>query len=197
MDSDQADEFMPLLPGLIDGDRGVEDEFFRLAWSRLKAWAEANFFIPQKDQEDFAIEVIEKALGKIHRYSPSKGRFVTWLFVVARNHATDRARRLQGGLDVLCGVVNEDTLEWLRLAPDHGEAEPDCGIVNPYRTALDAALAQLPSSDRELLLLAYSGFNATQIAEQLLNLSADTVRQRHRRLLKKLRTTLNNYRQNV
>src|SRR5262245_5776203 len=149
MNSSQVDEFTPLLAGLLEGDRLTEDRFFRVAWQRLRAWSRTNFRIPEKDVEDFAIEVIEKALSKLSTFSPARGKFVTWLFVIARHCAVDRARRLASGRDVLHGALDEEIVKFQAAPEVEVEERESC-----LHEALMKELASLPVSDRELLLLA-------------------------------------------
>ena len=195
MKSVNPDDFVPLLPRILDGDKAAEEQFFKLSWGLLHAWAATSFSIPLKEREDFAIEVIERTLSKLQKFSASKGRFTTWLFAIARNYAADRGRKVQKGQDVLYGAMNEETLEWAPLDQGHCNdrlyTEEPPSSASPLSQALAEEMRNLAEKDRVLLQMVYSGLSSSEIAD-LQDMTAANVRQRHRRLLKMLKDNINN-----
>jgi RNA polymerase sigma-70 factor (ECF subfamily) len=107
---------------------------------------------PGPDAEDVTSETLERALRYRASYDPRRGSPQTWLVGIARRVLADRAARPQalplGEHDpVAPGDLQGDTLD---------------------RLAVRAAVAQLPTRDRELIALRYGAdLSARQIAELL------------------------------
>jgi RNA polymerase sigma-70 factor (ECF subfamily) len=102
------------------------------------------------DAEDVTQQVFTKLLTGLHRYRPGEARFGTWVRQVAHNAAIDhlRARRTSECLreDEAC---HDDATEHARLS-------------------LQAALATLPTAQREVLLLTHvAGLSPREIAARL------------------------------
>ena len=99
------------------------------------------------DAEDVHQEVwlgVYRRIGQL----AAPGAFVTWLFTVARHRAVDFLRRKRRERELLEGVAAD-------LAAEHGgpRAEPDG--AEPEGPDLNAAMAELPPLQREVLLLRY------------------------------------------
>ena len=113
------------------------------------------------------------------------GRFKTWLYAVARNLATDAARRAthrnHEPLDLVPGRRARDGVDGAARAPE--------GDVL-LRSALERAIAALPDEQREVFLLReYEGITFAEIAE-VTGAPVPTVKSRMRYALEALREAL-------
>jgi RNA polymerase sigma-70 factor, ECF subfamily len=104
------------------------------------------------DAEDITSETFERAVRYRKSFDPTKGTPLSWVLGIARRCTNDAlAGRTTGHLEL--GEVE---------APGDLEAE------TAERLELDAALAQLPAADFELLALRYGAdLSAKKIAEVL------------------------------
>jgi RNA polymerase sigma-70 factor (ECF subfamily) len=93
--------------------------------------------------EDVAAETYRRALSRLDRYEERGKPFVAWLFTIARNIVRDGARR--GGRETALMEHDRPVLDW----PGDGVARAE------ERTALGKALAQLPASQRRVIVLRY------------------------------------------
>lgn len=118
-----------------------------------------------------------------------RARFKTWLYAVARNLATDEARRAahrqHRSLDgPIAGAPSWETVADGRRSPE--EIANDALI----RPALERAIAQLPPEQREVFLLReYEGVAFADIAE-ITGAPVPTVKSRMRYALEALRAAL-------
>jgi RNA polymerase sigma-70 factor (ECF subfamily) len=125
-----------------------------------------------------AEEAVQDAIWQIWtgrvRYDPLRGRFRTWVFMIARSRALDRLRRRASAL---------------RPAPERVEAHdpaPELELARDVRESL----AALGDDQREVIVLAfYDGLTHDEIAARLGN-PVGTVKSRIRRGLIELRTAL-------
>ena len=96
--------------------------------------------------EEVTATAFERAYRKRRRFDPSKGEPRAWLFGIARNAALDELRRRRR--------VTSLTAE----PEDVADAGVDDGAeVALRRTAVRAALAELPARDREVIALKFHG----------------------------------------
>ena len=182
--------FEPLIPGLLRQDRDAEEAFYRLAYSRLRAWAQYRFGVSRDAQEDFALEVIEKALGRLGSFQPGRGKFSTWVFAIARNHRLDQLRKTQTGRDPLHEAMSEDVLDWMESPCDSRPADvaDHSDALSSYRECL----AQLSPEDLAFLdLVCATTLSSAEVAAQT-GMSAAAVRKRKERLLKQLNACAEN-----
>jgi RNA polymerase sigma-70 factor (ECF subfamily) len=115
------------------------------------------------------------------RYDERRGKFTSWLFVMARNRALDRVRRRGSRPRGEPATERE-----IAHAP---EAERHLLDGERQRKVLHA-LAQLPSVQREAIELSfYRGLSHSEIARQLAE-PIGTVKSRMNRAMATLRTTL-------
>lgn len=111
-----------------------------------------------QDAEDLTATTFSKALDSLDRYE-ERGSFAAWLFSIARHTLLDQQRRRRPSID---GAVPIEVLPDPRLAP---EAQ----LVRAERIhALHGLIGQLPSDQREALILRFfAGLRASQIAAVL------------------------------
>ncbi len=105
--------------------------------------------LSQAQAEELAQDTFLRAWRALGSFQPQKAAFSTWLFAIARNLAIDELNRLSRQSEV-----------------DFAHAEPELACESPQplatmiaaenQRALQAALRQLPMTDRSALALVYS-----------------------------------------
>lgn len=136
--------------------------------------------------DDLAQDCWLRFIGAAPRWKDG-GRFRTWLYAVARNLATDAARRARfrehRSLDALTA---DGRCSGGALDPPSGTPEGDVLL----RAALEGAIALLPEEQREVFLLReVEGITFAEIAE-VTGAPVPTVKSRMRYALEALRTSL-------
>ena len=120
--------------------------------------------------EDATQETFTSVWRRAGTFDPDRGSAAGWLYAIARNAAAQLVRRGQTGTTL--AVLSEQTAD--------REHDPVMGL------ALHAALTRLPSTEREVLELAYfDDMTQTQVAERL-RLPLGTVKTRTRSGLHRL-----------
>ena len=140
--------------------------------------------------EDLVQETFLRLIGAAPGWEP-RAAVRTWLFTIARNLATDAARRqvfrATGSLDA---TVPDGSRP--RVAPPaHPGLPPDqLAEAGELRPRLEAALAALPAEQREVFLLReYAGLSFVEIAEAT-GINENTAKSRMRYALLALRQRL-------
>jgi RNA polymerase sigma-70 factor (ECF subfamily) len=154
-----------------------------------------------------AEEVVQETFlalwNRAELFDPDRGSLGGWLAAIARNRAIDRhraaARRSRGSAfsSVASGGSDGAAVgEWLVATGDPigvGVADPPPDVIVSRRedvSELRSALARLPDSEREVILLAYrDGLSQSEIALRL-GWPLGTVKTRSRRALRHLRDVL-------
>jgi len=131
--------------------------------------------------EDLAQETLLTVWRKAALYAGDKGSMTTWVFAIARNLRIDRLRR----------EVPWQELPEGRLAEASSEPLPDEAMTEKeQKERVQAALAELPPEQKEVVSLAYlEGFSHSEIAERL-GLPLGTVKSRMRIAYQKIRQAL-------
>jgi RNA polymerase sigma-70 factor (ECF subfamily) len=147
--------------------------------------------LPRKDEaHDVCQETFLRILKKADRFRPGS-RFSTWMYQIALNLCRDRARRRKRW-----GLIMADSRAFDERT--HGgepvAAAPDDPAVLVERSELAAAvhtaLAEIPSEQREVLILKeFEGLKFREIAE-ILGCPESTVKSRMYYGLSGLRTVL-------
>ena len=75
-------------------ERGASD--LLLYYGPLLRYVIAPILPSEQDREECLSEVAMQVWTKIDSYDPQRGRWTTWLTVLARNAALNRARRARG-----------------------------------------------------------------------------------------------------
>ena len=139
--------------------------------------------------EDLAQECWLRFIGAVPRWDDERSRFKTWLYTVARNLATDEARR---SLHRRHGRLTEHERPDPLVADGASVARtPDEALADArLRSALERAIADLPPDQREVFLLReYEGVPFAEIAE-VTRAPLGTVKSRMRYALEELRQAL-------
>ena len=126
------------------------------------------------EAREAAHEAFVAAWGALRRYDPERP-FGAWLRTIAINKARDRGRRIAVRRLLFGDVAHESAeAEWRDAAPLSDEAL----IERERLTALDRAIAQLPATLKEpLLLTALEGLSQKD-AGDILGLSAKSIETR-------------------
>ncbi len=149
------------------------------------------------DVEDVVEEAFWQAWRQADRFDAERGSVQTWLLTIARSRALDRLRarrRLREDSLVDATAAEADTSAPTPAAP----SDPLADAEHAERSRMvRAALADLPTEQREALELGYfGGFSQSEIAEQT-GLPLGTIKTRMRLALQKLRERLSPLREAV
>jgi RNA polymerase sigma factor (sigma-70 family) len=165
-----------LVAGMASGERDAAAAFVRRFQSRVYGLALSIVAVPAL-AEDVAQEAFVKAWRHAATYDARRGRVSTWLLTLTRNCAIDAIRYRHEN------PMEPDLLLALLTAREDGD-EPD----DPETGAqLQQALAELPPEQaRPIVMMAFYGFTATEIAARD-DVPLGTVKTRVRRGLAFLR----------
>jgi RNA polymerase sigma-70 factor (ECF subfamily) len=125
--------------------------------------------------EDAASQTFLKALAALPGYRES-GRFRSWLFAIAHNAI----------LDALRARTSHVSLETASTIHDPAASPEDQVIVGLDGAWLDAAIARLPPSDRQVLELRRAGLRGAEIAA-VLGISHEAAKKRQLRAIDQIR----------
>lgn len=148
-------------------------------YSPLMRYIIAPILSDPRDREECLSDAALRAWTQIEKYDPKKGSFTTWLTVLTRNTALNRARGLRPPVEEL-----DDRIE----APN---SDPEKLLLEKERRdALGAALRALSHQDRLLFYRKYYYRQSTaQIAAET-GLSVRAVEGRLYRIKTRLKKTL-------
>lgn len=133
--------------------------------------------------EDVVHDAFVQVWRSIDRYDPAIGSMRSWLLTIVRNKAIDSLRRTRP-------TEHVDELELQSLLRSAPNPTAEAALASLDRTAVRAAIAELPSDQREAVELAYfAGLTYREVATRL-EIPAGTAASRLRLALAKLRTTL-------
>jgi RNA polymerase sigma-70 factor, ECF subfamily len=151
--------------------RHAADDLFAYACTVLRDPAAA---------EDVVAVTFERALRRRGRFDRRRGDPRAWLFGIARNAAIDELRRRKRGATLTHDPPDQATADAVDDLVARDEADR-------RRAAVDAAVAALPGTDRELVALKFhSGLSNAEIAG-VLGISVSNVGSRLHRVLNRLR----------
>lgn len=180
-DSAAAPDFAALL-GLIatKRDREAFIKVYKHFAPRVRSFLIGQNVVPSA-ADDVLQEVMIAVWNKAKLFDPKKAAPSTWIFAIARNKRIDRIRReSKPDLDP----------EEPSLQPSAPETADDDLLHGQRKTAIAAALTELPEEQR--IVIEYSfmkGLSHGEIAEQL-GLPLGTVKSRIRLAFGRLRTEL-------
>lgn len=137
---------------------------------------------------DVAQEVWIKVWKYSNRFDVEKS-FKTWLFRIARNTCFDYLRKKRP-LVFSSLRANDEDESFEDTLLDNRPSAQEIVLTKEMETRLDATLAELPISMREVFVLYYKeNLSLPEIAE-VLETSVNTIKSRHHRGLQKLRTLI-------
>jgi len=117
------------------------------------------------DAEDIAQQVFVRVWKNLKRYEP-RAKFTTWLLKITRNLVFNELRRRSRHPAV---PLQSETDEEERPLKDEHAASPDATLLeHELQDAVDAAIAQLPETQRMAVILRrYEELSYEEIAEAL------------------------------
>lgn len=142
--------------------------------------------IPDAEMEDVVAETLTRAFARIHSFDPASGtRYVSYLYAIARNLATDRLRERLRAPEVTF-------LEDVRVVetPDEREGgSPLAALLQRERLQqVRAALGMLSPTDQEIIALSYEReLSCKEIMEVMQKPSVTAVTTHLYKAIKKLR----------
>src|SRR4051795_4758908 len=117
------------------------------------------------DAEDIAQQVFVRVWKNVKRYEP-RAKFTTWLLKITRNLVFNELRRRSRHPAV---PLQSETDEEERPLKDEHAVPPDASLLDhELQEAVDAAIAQLPETQRMAVILRrYEELSYEEIAETL------------------------------
>jgi RNA polymerase sigma-70 factor (ECF subfamily) len=158
-----------------DQDKVAFGELFhhfapRIKGFLMKSGADASL------AEECTQDVMAALWHKAHQFDPSRASVATWIFTIARNRKIDLLRRQRR--------PEPEDLTW---GPEAEPEQEDVLSLQQETELLGAALAELPSAQRELIEKAYFGdLTHSEIAAET-GLPLGTIKSRIRLALDRLR----------
>lgn len=170
-----------LLARLRAQDRGA----LEILYDRHARYALGIAFRVLRDRaeaEEVVQDVFLQLWNQALRYDERRGLFTSWLFVMARNRALDRVRSRASRARAVAAVEAPET--------SHRADAEDTLVDREQRHTVLAALAQLPTGQRQAIELAfYGGLTHSEIARET-GEPLGTVKSRIGRAMAALRQTL-------
>jgi RNA polymerase sigma-70 factor (ECF subfamily) len=150
---------------------------FSLAW---------NLVGDQATAEEITLDVFTRIWEKAETYRPEQAKVSTWLTSIARYRSIDMLRRRGSRPE-------QHSVGFAELAPDDlpsPNGPEEAAELAMQQQRVRAAIAALPSDQKQVLALAYfKGYSHREIAE-VLNQPLGTVKTRIRLAMQKLRDLL-------
>ena len=139
-----------------------------------------------EESEEIVLDVFAQVWRIAPTFDRQRGRVDSWLFMLTRSRSLDRLRQKQRQTKV---VDASTAAARVQLSPPMVVPE-DHLLIQERRDQIQAALAQIPPEQRQVIELAYyRGLTQSQIATQMA-ISVGTVKTRIRLGLSKLRGLL-------
>ncbi len=157
------------------------DRYHRLVFSLA-----LNVVADYATAEEITLDVFARLWEKAETYRPDQAKVTTWLLSMTRHRSIDMLRQRQARPE-------QNTLSWANLSattnPGLNSLE-EVVELTARRERVRAAVAQLPTDQKQVLALAYfRGYTHRQIAE-MLQQPLGTVKTRLRSAMQKLRQIL-------
>jgi RNA polymerase sigma-70 factor (ECF subfamily) len=137
--------------------------------------------------EDMVQEIFLRLWRKPESYTPTRGRFATWLTSVSRNRAVDEVRSRNRRYRYEAASPEEQEREF--AGPETEDPALTAELADQRRLIL-AALSNLPEEQRKTIELAYFGGYTQQEIAEILDQPLGTVKTRIRLGMQKLRAAL-------
>jgi RNA polymerase sigma-70 factor (ECF subfamily) len=171
-----------LVQGIRSGDRNALGEVYDR--HAPVALAVALRIVADREQaEDLVHEAFVAAWQKIDRFDPARGSLRSWIVAIVRNRAIDRLRANRPSMEI--GEADERSL--LQTGPN---PTWDDALARLGGAQLRAAVAELPTEQRDAVELAYFGGHTYREIATLTGVPLGTATSRLRLALARLREQL-------
>jgi RNA polymerase sigma-70 factor (ECF subfamily) len=178
-----SDEPTALIARIAQGDREAFGRFYDVFAGTAFALIRRVLKEPAASEEvlqDVFLEIWREAA----QYDPRRGSPAAWIITKARTRAIDKLRSMRRRDRTFVAPVDE------AVARQNDPAAQDPGVAAEERDVVRSALAQLSSSQRRVIELAFfEGLTQTEIAARL-GEPLGTVKTRARSGLERLRSVL-------
>ena len=174
-----------LLQRIVDKDRDALDILYSRYVTSVYSMA-LNMLKQPPLAEEVTQDVFLNVWLKAASFNSERGQPRSWIMSVAHHRVIDviRSRRRTAS------VTDPEGYDTLERLPSGGASVETQVERNLDRERIGRALATLPDSQREVIVLAYfEGFSQSEMAE-LLSLPLGTIKTRVRLAMQKLRTVL-------
>jgi RNA polymerase sigma-70 factor, ECF subfamily len=156
-------------------------------WHPLVHGVVGRIVRPADDVDDVVEEAFWQAWRQASRYEAGRGTVHTWLLTIARSRALDRVRALKRRREEPMEAADAGAVA--RRVSAEGNPGLDTEAAE-RRTAVVAALAELPAEQREALELGYfGGLSQSEIAART-GQPLGTIKTRMRLAMQKMRGRL-------
>jgi RNA polymerase sigma-70 factor, ECF subfamily len=150
-----------------------------------EVFAFAVHAVGRNDAEEIVQDVFFRLWQRAAQFDATRGSFAAWFMTIARHRVYDELNRHRRAVAVADAI--DDVLE---SVPDPGPDLDERASLGERRSAVLAAVRQLPDEQRRALVLAYfGGLSQSAIAESL-EVPLGTVKKRLRLAVDKLRESL-------
>ena len=186
----ESERSTPLCSAAIAGNAAA----FGLAYDQYAPLIYGLLLRIIRDAED-AHEVLQEtflaAWTNARKFDASRGSELAWLISMARSRGIDRLRARNRREEREEEAAREISIA--RSSVDHGESDPV--VFDELRSAVRAALGELPDAQRVALEMAYfEGLSQTEIAAKTSE-PLGTIKTRMQLGMKRLRERLRSFRQ--
>ena len=137
--------------------------------------------------EELTQEVFFRAWKQADAYSASRGSFATWILSITRNMAIDDIRKRQRRPQ---RADLDDPLATMANIEDGERSVEEHSWIGAIRTEMQNALAELPTTQRQPIELAYFGGLTQREVAETLDVPLGTIKTRMRLGMRKLRECL-------
>jgi RNA polymerase sigma-70 factor (ECF subfamily) len=187
---DMSDVLNALAARAQHGDSSALDELVVEVRRAVLRYALAQR-LSREDADDLAQEVCVAVLGVVPGWQETGRSMWGYVFTVARNKLTDAVRRQVKESSFGRRVHSDDANETAMAVPDSGPGPEEHVMASLGASRLEGLLAQLPATQREVLVMrAVVGLSGRETAEAL-NLSPGSVHVIQHRAVTRLRELLN------
>jgi RNA polymerase sigma-70 factor (ECF subfamily) len=134
-----------------DGERGLFELIFERHYARMDRYAR-HLGVPPAEVDDLVAETFARAFGANDRFDPASGtRYLSYLYAILRNLATDRLRERQRSGP----IVRLDDPDMPVVVSGEAEDPVAAMLQREQLTQIREALMRLSPGDREIITLSY------------------------------------------